>query len=153
MITDLDDDRQTRLPGPVDHIVRPPLPWRHQQTLTECGLTIEPGRRIITRDELVTRVNNIGQRRAVFTTCMTCWDTAQRWATWEKDPVQAIAREAGPWYRNTAALRDELIALATLVEAHRDEFDDILAGLHDTPRLDEQRRARRERQFRDQQGR
>jgi hypothetical protein len=144
-----DDGTPTRLDAPLDHVVRPALPWRREQTLTECGLVIEPGRRIITRDELVARINNLGQRRAAFTTCITCWETARRWKNWAEDPVEALSRETGAWHnRNRGQLRDELIALTTLVEAHYDEFEAILAGLRDAPRLADQRAARRERQLR-----
>jgi hypothetical protein len=69
-------------------------------------------------------------------TCMTCSTTAQRWASWEDDPRQAIGREVewerGGFYRarddRGERLKDELIAIAELVGNHRAEFDAIVAN-------------------------
>lgn len=143
MITGPDEPLPSRLSdGPLDHLARPALPWRDGQPLTECGRRVE-GLPLITREELVARVRNLGSKRASFSTCITCWETASRWKPWDEDPVQAMGRECGPWYRNTAMLRDELLALAELVRAHPQEFRAILNGLAEAPRLDEARAARR----------
>lgn len=130
---------------PKEHVERPPLPWRAAR-ITECGLPTA-GHPVITRDEFVVKVRRQGKQRAAFTTCMTCWDTAQRWPTWEQDPVRRICRET---YGNGARgsydrFRAELYAIEVLVAAHREEFDAALAGLADAPRLDEARRVRRAR--------
>ena len=115
---------------PVDHIVRTPLPWRAEGAVTECGYdaTKVP---TITRDEFKARIKDLGQQRTAMLTCMTCSDTARRWGTWDDDPRLAVGREI-EWERGSAyyrdskrgtQLRDELVAIAALIEAHRDEFD------------------------------
>lgn len=133
-------------PSPLEHVERPPLPWR-DGTLTECGLPTR-GHSVITRDAFVAKVRRQGQQRAAMTTCMTCWSTATRWPTWDEDPCQAIARETYGYRtgsrRSTGSdhLRDELRALEALVAAHRDDYDELLAGIKGTTRLDAHRRAR-----------
>lgn len=122
---------------PVDHILRPRLPWRQSDegAITECGYdaTKVP---TITREEFIRRGKELGQQRTAMLTCMTCSNAANRWRTWEDDPRLAISREV-EWERGGAywnartdrgqRLKDELIAIATLIEAHRDEFDGTLA--------------------------
>lgn len=121
---------------PVDHIVRPTLPWRHDSdgAITECGIAIDETR-VITREEYHLRLKDWGQQRTSLHTCMTCATTAGRWGDWDKDPRLAIGREI-EWERGSAyyrdsrrgrRLKDELVAIASLIESHRDEFDAILA--------------------------
>jgi hypothetical protein len=126
---------------PVDHILRPQLPWRREGGITECGYDASKVQ-TLTRDEYFARVKELGQQRAAMLTCMTCGDTARRWGTWEDDPRKALQREAewetyGRWGSRDdrgVRLRDELLAIADLIEDHREEFDAHLA-------LTEQRRA------------
>lgn len=127
---------------PVDHILRSQLPWRNEAGITECGYDASKVK-AVTREEYFARLKELGQQRTAMLTCMTCADTARRWKTWEEDPRRAIGREveweAGGAYYSTRndrgqRLRDELLAIAALVEAHRDEFDAHIA-------LTEQRRA------------
>jgi len=154
--------------GPLDHLSRPPLPWRPAPHLTECGKpldTIDAGR-IVSRDELHKRVADIGQKRAAFETCMTCWATAQRWPD---DPATALYREMNVVWRTPPSYYDfaprpsegedrrshdeakarrdrfvgELEAIQALIEAHREEFDGYLAGLGETVSLADRRVARR----------
>lgn len=113
---------------PVDHIVRPPLPWRTREgAITECGFDASKVP-TITRPEFFQRLKDYGQQRTAMTVCMTCSDTSKRHGTWDDDPRQALDREI-EWecrYRRTdrgLRLKDELSAIAALVEAHRDEFD------------------------------
>lgn len=121
---------------PVDHILRPQLPWRHAPRITECGYNAE---RVptITREAYFTRKKDLGQQRCAMLTCMTCADTASRWATWDNEPRQALQREIEweghgryRWGRNERGtrLRDELLAIAALIEAHREEFDAHIAA-------------------------
>lgn len=119
---------------PVDHILRPNLPWRQQEeAVTECGFDASQVK-CLTRPEYFERVKEIGKQRAAMLTCMTCAQTAGSWGTWDDDPRQAILREAewegARWRSNSnkhgTRLRDELIAAAALIESHRDEFDAIL---------------------------
>ena len=150
--------------GPLDHLSRPPLPWRAPH-LTECGKpldTIDAGR-IISRDQLRKRVADIGQKRAAFSTCMTCWATAGRWPD---DPATALYREVGVVWRTPPSYYDfaprssegedrrshdeakarrdrfvgELEAIQALIEAHRGEFAAYLAGLDETVSLADRRR-------------
>lgn len=116
---------------PVDHILRPLLPWRTgEAAITECGFDASKVK-TLTRAEFFARRKELGRQRTAMLTCMTCSDTASRWGTWEDDPRRALEREI-MWenngrYRSTnergEQIRDELLAIAALVEAHRDEFD------------------------------
>lgn len=112
---------------PVDHILRPQLPWRTDGGITECGFDASKVS-TLTRDQFFARFKEYGQQRTAMFTCMTCSDTASRWGTWEDDPRRSLEREIQwetGWSRSDrgARLRDELQAIASLVEAHRDEFD------------------------------
>lgn len=123
---------------PVDHILRPRLPWRGDEgAITECGYDATKVK-TLTRGDYFARLKDLGQQRTAMLTCMTCSDTARRWGTWDDDPRSAIHREidwecrGAAYYRTRAndrgqRLRDELLAIATLVDAHRDEFDAALA--------------------------
>lgn len=111
---------------PVDHILRPTLPWRTDAAFTECGYDASKVK-TLTRGEFLQRFKDYGQQRTAIMTCMTCSDTARRWGTWEDDPRKALEREINwecGWRRNDRGelLRDELIAIAALIEAHREEF-------------------------------
>jgi hypothetical protein len=132
---------------PVDHVIRPPLPWRGD-SLTECGKPVD-GNRCITIEELTARLASLGHVRTVFTCCVTCCKTIDRTRIhrWEDNPVGVMRRELervghGP---RGDILRQELLAIAMLVDAHRDEFTELMAGLSDTTNLTARRprRARR----------
>lgn len=119
---------------PVDHIIRPLLPWRSSEgAVTECGYDASKVK-ALTREEFFQREKDLGKQRAAMITCMTCADTAKRWGTWETDPCQAMAREIawerGEWYRARTdrgeRLKDELFAAAELIEAHREEFETLV---------------------------
>lgn len=119
---------------PVDHILRPQLPWRSSPGITECGYNAERAP-TISRAEYFDRVKNFGRQRTAMLTCMTCADTASRWSTWEDDPRQAMQREIAWEGRRSVRsdesgcrLKDELLAVAILIEAHRDEFDAYIAA-------------------------
>lgn len=120
---------------PVDHILRPQLPWRAGPGVTECGLNAEKAP-TLTREAFFRRVKDLGQQRAALLTCMTCSDTASRWSTWEDDPRQAMQREliweGGYGWRTRdrgCQLHDELLAIADLIEAHRADFDAGMAAI------------------------
>lgn len=132
---------------PLQHVLRPPIPWRPADERTECGL---PANSYPTwsRDELIVQAKRLGKTRTYMICCVTCLDTAQRHPTWDEDPVSFIGRlVTHRWGKNTAE-RDrftrELRAMAALVAAHRDEFDAAVSGLADTTDLDERRKARSE---------
>ncbi len=125
---------------PVDHILRPRLPWREDIGITECGLD---GTKVptLTRDQFFQRLKDLGQQRTAMTTCMTCSTTAARWGTWDDDPRWETA-----WRRDDhgARLRDELQAAAMLIEAHREEFDEYVAAAEQRRAWNEKKAANRE---------
>lgn len=120
---------------PVDHILRPGLPWRSVGQITECGYDASKVK-ALTRPEFFQRLKEMGQQRTALLTCMTCSDTARRWKGWEGDPREAMEREItwewGGGYRARTdrgeRLKNELIAIATLIEAHRGEFEAVIAA-------------------------
>lgn len=110
---------QPTLDGPLDHLQRVCPPWRTQEFLTECGRP-----------------------------------AAEHNPGWDRNPVAVIARDCdrSRWSRHddtpppkAANLHRELLALAELVAAHRDEFDALIAGLADTTSLADARARRRRR--------
>lgn len=152
--------------GPVDHIPRPALPWRTAPQLTECGQPLErvDPEKVITLAALVQRIRDVGQARAAYTTCMTCWDTARRWDSEHPDMIRIVHRETGATeyaersvstahlsasrrehaereQQRRQRLVSELEAIVALVEAHRDEFDGYLAGVGETVSLAQRRAA------------
>jgi|SRR5580765_4858634 hypothetical protein len=118
---------------PVDHILRSRLPWRQpdEGAITECGYDASKVA-TITRAAFLQRQKDLGVQRTALLTCMTCSDTARRWGTWDDDARLALGREI-EWERGSNygraredrghRLKDELLAIAALIEAHREEFD------------------------------
>lgn len=119
---------------PVDHILRPRLPWRPSDAapITECGYDATKVKSL-TREEFFKREKDLGRQRTAMLTCMTCADTARRWGTWDDDPRLAMQREIewerrAPYYARPTdergtRLKDELLAIAGLIESHSEEFD------------------------------
>lgn len=109
---------------PVDHVLRPRLPWRDTEgAITECGCD----------------ATEMGQQRTAVLTCMTCSDTARRWADWAVDPRHALQREIewetrGRWSHDDGRRRlfFELKAIEIVISAHRDEFEHEVAKLQGT---------------------
>lgn len=137
---------------PVDHILRPQLPWRESPGITECGLDASKIS-TLTREQYFDRLKEMGQQRCSLFTCMTCADTARRWGRWEDDPRKALEREIA-WetgYRRgkkEIKLLDELTAISALIGAHPEEFESLVAE-HKQRRewlikKDEHQRARRQ---------
>lgn len=124
----------------IVHIVRPRPPWRAAKyELTECGLSAHE-HAAISREEHAARLHKWGRQRTAMHTCMTCMPTWERYggdseraATWEQNPVAALAREAekARWARRGKESRErldvELRAIMQLVADHHDEFDAIVA--------------------------
>lgn len=132
----------------LDHLVRPGPPWR-QTEKTECGLPTA-NLPTITRDELDERMKKLGQRRTLFGACVTCWETARRHPTWDRDPAKAYSRDFGYHKVHGAAgdqLSNELRALEALWSAHRDEYEAHLAALTGTLTLTDARRRRTRRRL------
>lgn len=120
----------------IDHVRRPDLPWR-RLLITECGLPVA-GHPVISREVFLMRLKEEGQQRTAMRTCMTCFETARRHPIWAEDPVQAIAREVHT-FKSRAAFKRELLALAALVERHRDEFAELLEDQQAIAHLGERR--------------
>jgi hypothetical protein len=112
---------------PVDHILRPQLPWRDAPSITECGYDASKVK-TLTRSEFFDRLKELGKQRSAMLTCMTCAETATRWGTWEDDPRAVLERELQWEYRwrrtseRGQRLHDELLAIAALIAEHKDEF-------------------------------
>ena len=145
-------DGRPQPPSPyLEHVIRSRPPWRRGEDLTECGKTVT-GRAVITRDAFLAKVRKQGQQRSAMSTCMTCWHTSRNHPSWAEDPVASLLREAGRfrWHipgRAGADLtfHDELRAIEALIAAHPDEWDELLAGIGETVRLDDRRRQKRRR--------
>lgn len=134
---------------PVDHILRPRLPWRDEVAITECGYDASK-MKALTRDEAVARFKEFGRQRFAMFTCMTCMDTAERHGTWDKDPRKALEREIAwecQWRRTDHGqrLRDELLAIADLIGAHKDEFVSKVAEIQQRREWNEKKAAMAER--------
>jgi hypothetical protein len=123
---------------PVDHIPRPLLPWRapSEADITECGARCCEVR-TITREAFRTRVKAQGIQRAAMITCMTCLHAIERSPSWAEEPRLVLQRAIeweNPWWsvrsivgsyvreQRGHLLKDELVALAALAEAHPEEF-------------------------------
>lgn len=117
---------------PVDHILRPCLPWRPASdgALTECGYDATKVK-TLTREEYFRRLRELGRQRSAMLTCMTCANTATRWGTWDDDPRKALEREIQwecGWGRDARGerLKDELRAIAAMIEADPAKFETII---------------------------
>lgn len=149
----------------LQHVRRPAPFWRDEAEYTECGrlLSRYDDDRIIAVEELVKRVRDWGKQRTSFSTCMTCWQTVERWSSHLDDPILIAVRELDyvkyrgyegdlahvhPETRSKIeeerAKRDrvtrELQAIKVVIEAHRAEFDEAVAGLGDVDDLGARRR-------------
>lgn len=128
----------------VEHVYRPNLPWRPEE-VTECGLPAVDVAAVITRDAYVAKVRDLGKQRAAMSTCMTCMQTAERWADWALSPSNVIHRHTESYWRSgkTERIDNELRAIAALIEEHRAEFDNYLNGVAEIPSLSDKRAAKR----------
>jgi hypothetical protein len=148
---------------PIEHVARPQPPWRAAALLTECGRPADAVT-VITRDQFIAKIKRLGQQRAAYTSCMVCWDKCRHNHDWDVDPVGCLMREAARYehasmrrvyyggndLRDVAesqraadaiGFRNELLAIAALVEAHRTEFDEYCDGLASTSDLAARRTA------------
>lgn len=129
----------------IVHVQRPGLPWRKEQSLTECGLPVA-GHPVISRADFLVKLKREGERRARYSTCQTCLDTASRWPSWNEDPIRCLYREADRRWGSRRPLdpfRTELLALAALVERHPEEFAELLEDIELTVPLPTERAMRR----------
>lgn len=120
-----------------EHIIRTPLPWRtNEEATTECGLPAQsyPS---LTPEQMEAKVQREGEQRASYSSCMTCWRVRRDrgYARRTNSLLDVLNREilrgahsdSEVWTR----LDRELRAMVLLVEAHRAEFDGILADMAD----------------------
>ena len=130
------DENWTPPPGKpqVSHVQRPQLPWETTRK-TYCGKDPEQFKSVISLDAAQHRFKEVGRKRATYELCVTCVETANRASSFDLSPCQAVAHVyANRWWRagdhptETAELR----AVALLIEAHREEFDEAIAALLDT---------------------
>jgi len=128
--------------GPVEHIERAMVPWRDER-LTECGLLVADVAACIDRPAAVAKAKELGMQRYAMVACMTCVQTVNRHGTWETDPVGVLERSLSRYGPNAELSARELRAIALLIAAHTDEFQETLAALADAPSLAERRTARR----------
>jgi hypothetical protein len=123
---------------PLEHILRPKLPWRADSAITECGIN-GTSVKVVTRVEHFDRLKALGQQRTAMLTCMTCLHTAERYPDWQTEPRLALGREVewehvhysgGRVYTygqsNGQRLRDELLAVEALIAAHSEEFHKLV---------------------------
>lgn len=114
---------------PVDHILRPRLPWRNDLPIVECGYNAESVK-TITREQHFERKKEMGSQRSSLFTCMTCSQTVERWASWETDPRKALGREVeweSAWgQKRGERLKYELLAIADLIDKHKEEFEALV---------------------------
>jgi hypothetical protein len=122
----------------VQHIMRSPLPWRPDEELTECGKPAVDFAKVISRDLAVAQHRDLGATRFAMVTCITCTQTANRWPTFDMNPVDRLLREA---QRPSPLFKAELRALAMLAAAHPEEFTEAVADLGNTVDLAAARRA------------
>jgi hypothetical protein len=122
---------------PVDHVVRPRLPWRDPSdpATTECGYDASKVKSI-SREEFLTRLKELGQQRCALLTCMTCSNASWRWPTWEQSPLRALDREIsweiGKYGRvQGGVLRDEMLAVAALIAEHPERFRGLVKEIQD----------------------
>jgi hypothetical protein len=137
---------------PVDHVLRPQLPWRSPfaPAITECGYDASKVK-TLTREEFFLREKEYGVQRSALLTCMTCRDTAKRWGRWQDDPRLGLQREI-EWERGNSyysrgredrgcLLRDELTVIAVMIENHRAEFDAALTEIKQRREWNEKKEA------------
>ena len=129
-----------------EHIIRSTVPWR-EPSLTECGRQLDDVAKVLTFDQAKAKVDREGQQRALYSMCQTCVSTTNRNPGWQSDPAAVLHRTypALTWRRDkpeAIADRRELEAIAALVDAHRDEFDQMLSGMAEVPDLRDRRKAR-----------
>lgn len=121
------------------HVARAPLPWRPAWQ-TECGLRIDSGAPVMTREEFIAKVKREGQQRAAFSTCMTCWQTSSRHMHPEVDDeersLRALNRELD-WYRKDGReiLKADISAISILIKRYRAEFDELVEDYKATVKL------------------
>jgi hypothetical protein len=136
-------------PLALHHILRDCPPWRDPATRrTECGRQ-GPDMATVELTEAARLVQAVGKTRAKEQLCITCFETAGNWPRWQEDPAAVVARECGAhggrfgFSGKAEDFSHELRAIAALIQAHREEFDELVTGHQATVSLHEARAAKR----------
>ena len=123
---------------PLEHVVRPSPPWATTKPKTECGRLLNDVAAWIGYETLAAKIKKQGKTRAAMTTCMSCWNAlayrpmGHRSTEWNADPGSVLARYiSSTRVDDTPTINRELLALATLVLAHYDEYVQLVHGLED----------------------
>ncbi len=127
----------------IEHVLRPPIPWRRGVPLTECGLSVQ-GSNVLTREDFLRKVRDQGIQRAMLSTCYTCGETAQRHPDWHANPAGCLSREISSYARSDRRdqINRELRALAVLSERYRAEFEELMQDQREIVPLSSARRRR-----------
>jgi hypothetical protein len=121
------------LEGPPRHLERFAPPWSTTR-LTICGRPLDDVAAWVSFDEGRKLVVKIGQTRAALIFCQTCVNRqhmVDRPEAWEKNPARIVHDYTRHTWREDAAaehIRAELLSLAKLADAHRDEYDAMVAA-------------------------
>lgn len=116
------------LDGPPRHLERHAPPWASDRR-TICGRPLDDVAAWVTFDEGRKIIERYGRQRATFIMCQTCISqqrAIQSPTIWETNPVAVVhdyTSHTWPQSPSFAQTRAELLALAKLADAHRDEFD------------------------------
>lgn len=133
---------------PLNHIARPALPWQ-TFVLTECGRPVEEFADgiVVSRVETKAIIGRLGKTGAYMVMCVTCLNRANYDVdAWDLDPVSVMRRHCERGTRRPDdPIATELRAIALLVQAHRDEFDQTIRDLADAVPLSERRQQRAKR--------
>ncbi len=124
---------ESLLDGPPRHLERFAPPWATDRR-TICGRPLDDVAAWISFDEGRNLVAKVGQTRAALLFCQSCVSRQamiKRPEAWEKNPTQIVNDYTRHMWGHDAAAeqtRAELLSLARLVEAHRDEYDAMVAA-------------------------
>lgn len=111
----------------VRHLARPALPWR-ASPLTRCGRLISE----LGEGQIVSlaQAKKLVKQRQADLVCITCLQHVNDWPEWGTNPGGLLHQytRTGAWGpARDGWLTDDLRAIAALIEAHRDEFDALVA--------------------------
>ena len=126
---------------PLAHVARAKLPWRASPNLTECGLAMESVAEAISRDDFIARVKRDGERRAAYSTCMTCWEACKHNpGNQDAATIDSVARYVDRVRWNRRAMREEFLAdmhaISVLVERYADEFEELVQDYRQVVRVE-----------------
>ncbi len=122
-------DLEKLLDGPPRHLERFAPPWATGDRVTICGrplddvagwVSFEDGRRLVAR---------LGRTRAQLVFCQTCLSrqgAIQRASAWRQNPLDVVHDYTRHYWDQDAPvfeqIRAELLAIAQLVDRHREEY-------------------------------